>query len=334
MNQRDIAAMMAAVAPVIRDFCAKTLDGLTSRLKTLEDRAPLKGDQGAPGKDGQDGKDVNPELIEQIVASAVEKLPAPKDGAAGKDADPAIIAQLVAEAVAKIPAAKDGIDGKDADPSLIERVVADAVAKFPAVKDGLDGKDADPAVIAQLVAEAVAKIPAAKDGIDGKDSDPELITRLVAEATAKIPAPKDGAPGRDGRDAADLSILKDMLPALVKDGVVAILSEIKISSDDDGRTLIVGIPIGGKAISQSIKTATVLDRGVWRARDEGYEKGDGVSFGGSFWIAQIPTKNQPDTDDSGWRLAVKRGRDGRDGKQGGGGPKGDKGDPGRDGRTL
>jgi hypothetical protein len=56
----------------------------------------------------------------------------------------------------------------------------------------------------------------------------------------------------------------------------------------------------------------VRDLGVWR---EGtYRKGDGVTWGGSFWIAQDETTDKPDgPGGKGWRLAVKKGRDGKDG---------------------
>lgn len=55
----------------------------------------------------------------------------------------------------------------------------------------------------------------------------------------------------------------------------------------------------------------VIDRGVWK--QSAYRKGDGVTFRGSWFIAQCDTEDQPETS-SDWRLAVKRGRDGKDAK--------------------
>ena len=54
----------------------------------------------------------------------------------------------------------------------------------------------------------------------------------------------------------------------------------------------------------------MLDAGVWK---EGatYAAGDGVTLGGSFFIAQAETTAKPGKSDE-WRLAVKRGTDGRD----------------------
>jgi len=57
----------------------------------------------------------------------------------------------------------------------------------------------------------------------------------------------------------------------------------------------------------------MVDRGVYREGDS-YQKGDGVTFGGGFFIAQQDTTAKPEESLGGWRLAVKRGRDGKDGK--------------------
>lgn len=54
----------------------------------------------------------------------------------------------------------------------------------------------------------------------------------------------------------------------------------------------------------------VLDRGVFKEGSD-YVKGDGVSYGGCFWIAQKETASKPGTDPT-WRLAVKKGRDAKD----------------------
>lgn len=53
-----------------------------------------------------------------------------------------------------------------------------------------------------------------------------------------------------------------------------------------------------------------IDRGVFKDGSS-YVRGDGVSFGGSYWIAQKETGTKPGTDPT-WRLAVKKGRDAKD----------------------
>ena len=54
-----------------------------------------------------------------------------------------------------------------------------------------------------------------------------------------------------------------------------------------------------------------LDRGVY-LESKVYQRGDGVTFGGSWWIAQKDApEGKPGTSPD-WRLACKRGRDGAD----------------------
>ncbi|RCS21462.1 hypothetical protein DUT91_23885 [Phyllobacterium salinisoli] len=55
-----------------------------------------------------------------------------------------------------------------------------------------------------------------------------------------------------------------------------------------------------------------LDRGVFKDGST-YETGDGVTWGGHYWIAQDTTTDKPDSG-KGWRMAVRRGRDGKDPK--------------------
>lgn len=102
----------------------------------------------------------------------------------------------------------------------------------------------------------------------------------------------DGAPGRDGAPGLDGLGFDDMSEELA----------------EDGRTIIRRYARGDVVKEFRHTFAVVLDRGVWR--DGPYERGDGVTWAGSFWIAQEDTSAKPDSG-SGWRLAVKRGRDGR-----------------------
>ncbi len=55
-------------------------------------------------------------LLRGMVVAAVADIPEPKDGEDGKDADPEVVQSMVAEAVSALPAPKDG---KDVDPDEI-----------------------------------------------------------------------------------------------------------------------------------------------------------------------------------------------------------------------
>lgn len=191
----------------------------------------------------------------------------------------------------------------------------------------------DPDVLKALVDEAVAGIelpepipgepgvpgepgdtgPAGKDGepgekgADGKDgvgladalidNEGRLVLTLTDGRTKALGVVKgqDGANGRDGADGRTFS-----------------LDDFDIIPYDDERTFKMCFTQGDVMHSFEISFPVVLDRGVWQER--AYEKGDAVTWGGSLWIAQKDTDAKPDTADSGWRLAVKRGRDGRDAK--------------------
>ncbi|ACL58954.1 hypothetical protein Mnod_4075 [Methylobacterium nodulans ORS 2060] len=97
---------------------------------------------------------------------------------------------------------------------------------------------------------------------------------------------------------------------------------------EDGRTLVRRYRRGEEVKEFRHRVPTVIDRGVYKAGTT-YQPGDGVTWAGSFWIAQAETSSKPDSGE-GWRLAVKRGRDGRDGKDGAPGPQGKEGPRGRD----
>jgi integrin beta 3 len=131
--------------------------------------------------------------------------------------------------------------------------------------------------------EAGKQGPPGVPGIDGKNGE-------------------RGPKGESGRNASDLGYLQDF----VLEQVAKTLKTGKITTEDGGRTLrwILG------DIVHEIKTAIVLDAGVWKdGRD--YVQGDGVTLGGSFFIAQAKTNARPGQSDD-WRLAVKKGSDGRD----------------------
>ena len=142
-----------------------------------------------------------------------------------------------------------------------------------------------------------------------------MCQRALAEvrALARVPGPPgeagpEGKPGQrgergePGRNAADLDYLQDMIEQRVARAIRA----ASVTTSDGGRTLRWAI---GDAVHE-IKTAIVLDAGVWK-EGASYAAGDGVTLGGSFFIAQTATTAKPGKSDD-WRLAVKRGSDGRD----------------------
>ena len=110
---------------------------------------------------------------------------------------------------------------------------------------------------------------------------------LMVKALASVPLPKDGKDGRDGLS----------------------LKDFDASTEDGGRTWTLSLTADETAITRTLVTAMPLDRGVY-STEQTYAKGDGVSWGGSFWIAQVDAPaGKPETSPA-WRLVCKRGRDG------------------------
>lgn len=115
--------------------------------------------------------------------------------------------------------------------------------------------------------------------------------------------------------------------------VVQGISQLHLDLEPDQRTAtLMTMLTDGRATSQQVTIPAVLDRGVYKA-EEAYDTGDGVTWSGSFWIAQRKTASGevPGDASGAWRLAVKKGRDGSHGLKG---DKGDRGAEGRAGKDL
>lgn len=121
-----------------------------------------------------------------------------------------------------------------------------------------------------------------------------VINRLVALEARE---PLQGVSGKDGNDGRDGFKLEDF--------------DVRVLEDD--RTIELSFKSGEHQHIATLKWPTMIDRGVFK-EGQTYEAGDSVTWGGSLWTAQRQTDAKPDTADSGWRLAVKRGRDGKDAK--------------------
>jgi hypothetical protein len=232
-----------------------------------------------PGKDGEDGKTVDPDVIRQMVQEAVGAIPAPKDGDPGQDADPELMRSMITEAVAALPPPEKG---KDADP-ISEEQIAGAVRRYleaHPVKDGEPGKDG--------VGLAAALI----------DKDGCLVVTLTngeMRALGKVVG-KDGvdAKGEPGRDALKLS------------GFDTALSE-------DGRILTLSLENDDLRVTHELQLPVMIYRGVFK-EGQTYLQGDTVTFGGCLWHCNAETTEKPLEGRGSWQLAARKGRDGKDAK--------------------
>lgn len=229
-------------------------------------------EKGEPGKDGRDGVDG-------------------KDGSPGKDGRDGVDGKVGApgERGTDGKDGRDGVDGKDGVPGR----------DGPAGKDGRDGIDGKEGA-------------AGRDGVDGKsvtvdDVLPhfhqtfdkwaldferraqDIHTRLLAS----FEKPKDGRDGVNGKDGTDGLGFDD----------------IDITHDGE-RGFTIAVVRGERRKEFTFQIPVVLERGVFKTGHE-YERGDGVTADGSYWIAQKNAPSGKPGHSPDWRLAVKKGRDGK-----------------------
>lgn len=185
---------------------------------------------------------------------------------------------------------------------LIAAAAAKAVAELPTPEKGEPGERGE-------------KGEAGNNGANGKDGagvvdgflnrEGHLIatlsdgtTRDFGEVIGKDG--RDGEPGKDGRDGFGFD---DM--------------DVCVLGDD--RTIELSFRRGDDEKAFTLKWPTVIDRGPFKIdREIPYEAGDGVTWGGQFYICNEQTNEKPDQSKDGkpWRLAVRKGRDGKDAKIG------------------
>ncbi len=108
---------------------------------------------------------------------------------------------------------------------------------------------------------------------------------VFQRAIDKMPKPKDGT---DGLDVDDMAV----------------------EHDGDGNVTFKWLRDGVVVKLFALRLPRFKDCGVYR--EATYREGDGVTWAGSFWLAQKDGElGKPGLPDSGWRLAVKAGRDGK-----------------------
>ncbi|UIK05011.1 hypothetical protein [Neorhizobium galegae] len=283
MNNREIKAMMAELAPVIREFTQLAIAPMIDRIAAVERRLDL--------------------------------LPIPRDG---KDADMSEIRGIIAEEIKAVKAAIDnlepGLPGKDGSsvsiddvlPTL-ERRVNDFLSAIPTPQDGkgVSVEDVAPLVSSE-VEKRFAALPKSKDGNPGKDGvglagafidrDGNLIITMTNGEPRNLGCVvgKDGEPGKPGRDGFNLE-------------------DFDAKVMDDRRTVLLSFT--GKTLDYKVELGfpVMLYRGVYKDGQE-YERGDTVTWGGSLWHCDSDTHEKPGEGSTTWTLCAKKGRDGKDGE--------------------
>lgn len=287
-SEKDMAPLIAAAVAKAVEALPKPKDG---------ERGPPgeKGADGAPGRDGKDGKDGLPGRDGERGEKGDRGDPGEKgdpglpgkDGAPGKDG-------------------KDGVAGERGEPGE-KGPPGERGEQGPPGRDGKDGAEGRKGDPGERGADGARgeKGDPGKDGIDGAgladaliDKDGNLVLtmtdgRMKALGHVVGASGMNGAPGRDGiagKDGADGLGFDDLETIETDEGCF-----LRFRRGD---------------VVKDFRLPVVIDRGVYQL-GRVYRKGDGVSFAGSFWIAQDETTEKPG-EGKGWRLAVKKGRDSKE----------------------
>jgi hypothetical protein len=131
--------------------------------------------------------------------------------------------------------------------------------------------------------------------------------------------------GADGVSVIGAKVVDEQLLIALSDGKELVAGKVKGERGPEGfsltdfdtdwrpedKVLVLRWDAGETSYSHELFVPYVRDMGVW-GEGRSYLKGDGVTWGGSFWIAQDDTADKPEASAKSWRLAVKRGRDGKD----------------------
>lgn len=136
--------------------------------------------------------------------------------------------------------------------------------------------------------------PAGADGVPGRDGRDGLpgVPGLPGEKGLNGTDGRDGLNGKDGSDGLGFEDFEELY--------------------DGERTFTRRYRSGDKVKEFVHKTAMEIYRGVY-VDGKTYDRGDGVTWGGSEWHCNETTTTKPGDGSKAWTLKVKRGRDGRDG---------------------
>lgn len=271
----------------------------------------------------QDGKSITLQDAQPVLDDAIAALRAAADAAIAEPLQAA--KQLQATLEESISELRQPEDGKSVSMEDVRPVIDAAIQQ---IRIEADEAIAVPLKMAEAAREELLKaLGGLRQPEDGKSMTVEQLMPVVEEAVKKavevLPAPKDGVglAGAfiDRNGELNLTLTNGEMKSLGrvdgKDGAPGLGFDDLTVEYDGERTIKLKMERGEMVKESSIVLPVNIDRGIY-SESKQYEAGDSVTWAGSYWIAQRATSLKPDSADSGWRLAVKRGRDGKDGRNG------------------
>jgi len=163
-----------------------------------------------------------------------------------------------------------------------------------------------------------------------------MVDDAVNKAVSELAMPEPGKKGDDGRDALQIEVMPEIdtsksyprgTYALHNGGlwrayqktaglsgwecVVNGLNDISVNLENDRIFTFNLSQSNGEVQTKTFSLPVMIYRDVYQP-GRTYQEGDCVTFGGSIWHCYKATSDRPnEAGSSGWKLAVKRGRDGR-----------------------
>lgn len=187
----------------------------------------------------------------------------------------------------------DGKDGRDGEPGPKGEPGERGLQGEPG-RDGAPGKDG-------------------RDGVDGKGVTPEDLRLMLADEAQRMveSAQAKWALEWERHATGMLQRAVENMPK-PKDGRDAFeLADLDVQHDGDGGVTLRFVR-GDERKEFQLRLPRFKDCGIFKAGTD-YRAGDGVTWAGSFFIAQKDSPSGKPEESPDWRLAVKRGRDGKDG---------------------
>jgi hypothetical protein len=241
-----------------------------------------------------------------------------------------VIREYVAAESAPLIERNAALEARIAELEAREQAPPERGEPGPQGEPGRDG-EVDMEAVRELIADAAKEqvaalastLPLPEKGDKGDKGDP-------GERGEKGEPGEKGADGRDGVGLADALIDADgRLVLTMTDGTTKALGVVKGADGRDGepgktftlddfevvpmdeRTIKMGFVYGEVMHSFELEFPVPIYRGRFQIGEK-YARGDLATWGGHLWHCDEDRGKKPDEPESGWTLAVKRGRDGKD----------------------
>ncbi|SKB27154.1 hypothetical protein [Sphingopyxis flava] len=264
-------------------------EAMLEAVRAYVDRAT-----GALAAENKSLRDENAELAKRLAALEAREMPS-LEGYATVEVAKSLITDAVSAAIAEIPVPQDG---KSVDPEEVQAMVDKAVSALPAPEAPPDMAEIGK-MIEDGIAKAVKALPPAEKGEPGIG----LAGAMIDRDGNLVVTTSDGRTHNLG-----LVVGKDGKP-----GETFTLDDFDIEQTDE-RTLEFKFLRGDVMHTFELEFPVPIFREAYKeGRD--YRKGDMVVWGGSLWAATKDTDAKPDSPDSGWMIAARKGRDGKSAKE-------------------